>query len=114
VRALPNSTKSTVIVVGAALLLILLLKWAGSLIIVEKPTASNDRFGLAFISTPDDLADEPRYQGALATGARWDRWPLYWHWVAEGGYTGPHQDGVHDYDTLITFSGAWLDVSLSV
>ena len=46
----------------------------------------NDRFGIAFINGPDHPADEIRYTGALVTGARWNRWPLYWHWVAEGGY----------------------------
>jgi hypothetical protein len=35
-------------------------------------------------------------------GAHWDRWPLYWHWIDEGGYVGSHGDGTHDYDTLIT------------
>jgi hypothetical protein len=62
---------------------------------------SNDRFGLSFISAPDHLADEERYRGALAAGATWDRWPLYWHWIDEGGYVGVHPGGNHDYDTLI-------------
>ena len=59
----------------------------------------NDRFGLCFISAGDNLASEIRYDGALATGAEWDRWPLYWHWVDEGGYVDP--GGHHDYDTLV-------------
>lgn len=61
----------------------------------------NDRFGLCFISAAESLADETRYDGALATGARWDRWPLYWHWVDEGGYVGSHTGGAHDYDALV-------------
>ncbi|MFN8455399.1 MAG: carboxypeptidase regulatory-like domain-containing protein [Anaerolineae bacterium] len=61
----------------------------------------NPRFGLAFISAADHLADETRYQGALAAGARWNRWPLYWHWVDAGGYVGTHEGGAHDYDTLV-------------
>ena len=59
----------------------------------------NDRFGLCFISAADHLASEARYEGALAAGAHWDRWPLYWHWVDESGYV--HPDGTYDYDTLV-------------
>ena len=80
---------------------ILLLSWLIRCSSVKEVAPGNDRFGLAFISAPDHLADERRYQGALATGARWDRWPLYWHWVDEGGYVGSHAGGRHDYDTLI-------------
>ena len=94
-----NINKRLIIIV-AALLVLLLLIWLNYKP-VEETAQGNDRFGLCFISTPDHLADEARYQGALATGARWDRWPLYWHWVVEGGYVGSHQDGAHDYDTLI-------------
>ena len=61
----------------------------------------NDRFGLCFISAAESLAGETRYDGALASGARWDRWPLYWHWVDEGGYDGYHGGVRHDYDTLV-------------
>jgi hypothetical protein len=66
---------------------------------------ANASFGLCYVSAADNLADETRYAGALATGARWDRWPLYWYWVDEGGYVGPHSQpppgGYHDYDTLV-------------
>lgn len=61
----------------------------------------NPNFGLCFISPPDSLADAARYEGALAAGARLDRWPLYWHWVDGSDYAGPHRDGQHDYDTLV-------------
>jgi hypothetical protein len=68
----------------------------------ELPPRLNDRFGLAFINTPDNLAGEARYQGGLEAGARWNRWPLYWHWVAESGYAGSHEGGgQHDYDSLV-------------
>lgn len=77
----------------------ILWRFAGPAIIETAP--GNPRFGLSFISAPDHLADEVRYSGALAAGATWDRWPLYWHWVDEGGYAGPHAGGSHDYDTLI-------------
>ncbi|MCK6630721.1 MAG: hypothetical protein L6R45_36845, partial [Anaerolineae bacterium] len=57
----------------------ILWRFAGPAVIETAP--GNPRFGLAFISAPDHLADEARYSGALAAGATWDRWPLYWHWV---------------------------------
>jgi len=69
--------------------------------VISTPTLEN--FGLCFISAAENLADETRYAGALEAGARWDRWPLYWYWVDEGGYVGPHtqpRPGYHDYDTL--------------
>jgi hypothetical protein len=64
--------------------------------------ATDENFGLCFVSAAENLANETRYAGALETGARWDRWPLYWQWVDQGGYVGVH-DGVvpHDYDTLV-------------
>lgn len=84
------------VLLAASLAWLALHFWAG-----ETVTPGNDRFGLCFISAPDAPADEARYQGALAAGARWDRWPLYWSWVDEGGYRGPHQGGRHDYDRLV-------------
>lgn len=95
-----NNLKPVALIFVVLLLLggaIWLNRWAQML----QPVAGNDRFGLAFISAPDALASEARYEGALIAGARWNRWPLYWHWVAQGGYVGPHQDGRHDYDALI-------------
>lgn len=96
-----QTLKDLLLTLGAALILGLLAVW-----LMWPPDAipsapGNDHFGIAFISAPDHLADEARYQGALAAGARWDRWPLYWHWVDHGGYTGPHAGGYHDYDRLV-------------
>jgi hypothetical protein len=68
---------------------------------VDAAVPLNEKFGLCFISAAENLADETRYAGALEAGARWDRWPLYWYWVDEGGYVGPHNGGYHDYDTLV-------------
>ncbi len=92
--------KTSALIALVALLLVLLLVWV-NIRLAEKKLPGNDRFGLSFISSPDHLAGEARYRGALATGARWDRWPLYWHWVDQGGYVGPHEGGSHDYDTLV-------------
>jgi hypothetical protein len=93
--------KDIFLVAIAALLLILIAVWLMSRIAVVEIPPGNDRFGIAFISTVEHLTDEARYSGALAAGARWNRWPLYWHWVAEGGYVGPHSGGWHDYDELV-------------
>ncbi len=68
---------------------------------IDTTVPPNDSFGLCFVSAAENLADETRYEGALEAGARWDRWPLYWYWVDEGGYVGPHYGGYHDYDTLV-------------
>jgi hypothetical protein len=99
---LSTDQKDWLLVALAALVITLLPVWLFSLGAETEPSTGNDRFGLAFVSAADQLADETRYSGALATGARWDRWPLYWHWVAEGGYAGTHEGGKpHDYDTLV-------------
>ena len=87
--------------IATGLLLIFFLGGAGTGPAVADTPQGNDRFGLCFVSAAESLADETRYDGALATGARWDRWPLYWHWVDEGGYAGSHSGGTHDYDTLV-------------
>ncbi len=64
--------------------------------------ATDENFGLCFISAAENLADEARYAGALEAGAQGDRWPLYWQWVDQGGYVGYHDDvAPHDYDTLV-------------
>src|SRR5262245_16463720 len=97
----PSTRRDLLLVPGAALFLALLSIWLLSQRVTPPLATGNDRFGICFISTPDHLADEARYQGALAAGARWDRWPLYWHWVDQGGYTGPHAGGRHDYDRLV-------------
>ena len=59
-------------------------------------------FGLCFVSAADNLAPEIRYAGALESGAAWDRWPLYWHWVDESGYVGSYNGVPYDYDTLVS------------
>ncbi len=97
--ALP--AKKVLLILIALLFLLLLVKWIIDQTTRVEVSRGNDRFGLCFISAPDNLADETRYRGALATGARWDRWPLYWHWVDRGGYVGDHTGGSHDYDTLV-------------
>lgn len=98
---LASSKNFRYITIALVIILIALLGWYIYWLFSRPPLIANDRFGLAFISPPDHLADEARYRGALAAGARWDRWPLYWQWVAAGGYVGPHEGGIHDYDTLV-------------
>ncbi len=95
--------RNTVIfkIVAIGLLPLLFLGGRGSGPVAADTPQGNDRFGLCFVSAAESLADETRYDGALATGARWDRWPLYWLWVDEGGYVGAHTGGAHDYDTLV-------------
>jgi hypothetical protein len=57
----------------------------------------NARLGITFISSWDHPASEGRYQAALALGAGWNRWPLYWDRVELG-------DGTYNwagYDRLV-------------
>jgi len=96
---------------SAIILILAVAVWgaAGRLYASQPPSIDaavppNANFGLCFVSAAENLADETRYAGALETGAQWDRWPLYWYWVDEGGYVGPHSQpvaGYHDYDTLV-------------
>lgn len=96
------TSRPALLIIGASVVaLVLLLVWWLSRPPGPEIPPGNERFGLCFISAADHLADEARYRGALAAGARWDRWPLYWHWVDEGGYVGDHAGGRHDYDTLV-------------
>jgi hypothetical protein len=46
-------------------------------------------YGLDFISAADFPAGEERYQKAIATGAGWNRWPLYWYNVQSGSDPNP-------------------------
>jgi len=89
-------------VIAIALLSMLVLTSQGSGSAAADAPQINDGFGLCFVSAAESLADGTRYDGALAAGAGWDRWPLYWHWVDEGGYVGAHDGGApHDYDELV-------------
>ena len=36
-------------------------------------------YGVNFMSSAEDPADDQQYANALSTGARWNRWPLYWY-----------------------------------
>ncbi|MBI4300929.1 MAG: carboxypeptidase regulatory-like domain-containing protein [Chloroflexi bacterium] len=41
----------------------------------------DDRYGIDFINGAGYSIPEFRYQQAVASGARWDRWPMYWHLI---------------------------------
>ena len=51
------------------------------LIVQSRPASQGPIFGVNFISSPEDPADDQRYQNGLDTGAAFDRWPMYWHSV---------------------------------
>lgn len=46
--------------------------------VVGQAVPANDRFGLCFISSAESPADAGRYARAIAAGATWNRWPIYW------------------------------------
>lgn len=57
----------------------------------------SDRLGITFISSIDSNNNSERYQNALALGAGWNRWPLYWDRVE----TSPGQWDWTAYDNLV-------------
>lgn len=59
-------------------------------------TATGPEYGVGFISAPQDPADETRYANALATGATWNRWPIYWFNIeqSEGTFDWAAHDAV--------------------
>lgn len=40
--------------------------------------ATGPNYGVDFISSAENPADDLQYANALATGASWNRWPVYW------------------------------------
>ncbi|MFW6183020.1 MAG: hypothetical protein ACOC8X_04420 [Chloroflexota bacterium] len=57
-------------------------------------------YGVVFMSSAEDPADEQQYQNALSTGASWNRWPIYWPLVetAEGEFDWSTQDRTVEAD----------------
>jgi hypothetical protein len=62
------------IVVGASMLM-----WLGPLVDPPASASGDNRYGLDFISSPGTVASATRFGQATATGAGWDRFPLYWN-----------------------------------
>lgn len=60
------------------------------------PPLRADNLGVTFMSSGQHAADRARYEKALATGAGWNRWPLYWHEVeaTPGAWYWPAYDRV--------------------
>ncbi|MCX6020411.1 MAG: hypothetical protein NTZ05_01530 [Chloroflexi bacterium] len=42
---------------------------------------SDDRFGLVWVNGPGYNVADQRYRQASDAGARWTRWPIYWHHI---------------------------------
>jgi hypothetical protein len=57
-------------------------------------TSTGPMFGVNFISSAEDAVDEQQYQNGLATGATWNRWPLYWFFIENnpGNFDWSEQD----------------------
>jgi hypothetical protein len=49
--------------------------------------ATDENFGLCFVSSAEYPADEARYQRGISTGATWTRWPLYWRNIEKSAGT---------------------------
>jgi hypothetical protein len=56
--------------------------------------AGSPLYGVNFISSAESQADEQQYQNGLATGASWNRWPIYWFNIEQspGGFDWSAQD----------------------
>ncbi|HFC11452.1 MAG TPA: hypothetical protein ENJ56_01315, partial [Anaerolineae bacterium] len=47
------------------------------------PQAQQIVYGVNFMSSAEELADQQRYNNGKATGSTWNRFPIYWHLVEE-------------------------------
>ena len=63
-------------------------------------TASGPLYGVNFINSAEQLADEQQYQNGLSTGATWNRWPLYWFNIEQnpGQFNWSAQDAAANAD----------------
>jgi hypothetical protein len=59
-------------------------------------------YGVNFITSAEESADEQKFQNGLSTGAGWDRWPIYWFNVEQspGAFTWNSQDAAVQGDVL--------------
>lgn len=62
-------------------------------------------YGVSFINSAEKLADAQQFANAQATGARWDRWPLYWNLIEHtaGQYDWSNQDAAAAADIAHNF-----------
>jgi len=65
-----------------------------TLLVPSIAQAADDRFGMIWINPPDRVASEARLGQAVAAGARWDRFPLYW------GQIQPSANGPYDFSKV--------------
>lgn len=58
------------------------------------PSGNGPAYGVVFMSSAEAPADDKQYQNALSTGARLNRWPIYWPIVeaTEGDFDWSTQD----------------------
>lgn len=61
----------------------------------ESSSVGSPDYGVDFITSAENLADDQQIANGLATGAGWDRWPIYWFYVetSEGIAVIPVKDG---------------------
>ncbi|GAB4527375.1 MAG: hypothetical protein OHK0046_45110 [Anaerolineae bacterium] len=63
----------------------------------QVPGQGSDRLGIAHISFSTEITPAERYHQALALGAGWNRWPLYWNHVE----TAPGEFNWSEYDRQV-------------
>lgn len=59
-------------------------------------------YGVNFITSAEEPADEQKFQNGLSTGAGWDRWPIYWFQVelSPGAFSWTTQDAAAQGDVI--------------
>jgi hypothetical protein len=59
-------------------------------------------YGVNFISSAELLADAEQYANGLATGAQWNRWPVYWFNIEQspGNFDWSRQDAAVQGDVI--------------
>lgn len=64
----------------------------------EQTLSTRPAYGVNFITSAEEPADAQQYENGLATGAGWNRWPMYWSYTeqSEGNFVwGAIDTAVH-------------------
>jgi hypothetical protein len=78
------------------------------LVFPQVAAAADDRFGITWINPPDRVASELRLGQAVAAGAKWDRFPLYWNQIQ------PTPNGPYDFSKVDAVVNADLSRGIKV
>jgi hypothetical protein len=57
--------------------------WWLPMVFGAQPVNESPIYGVNFVSSPEDPADDQQYQNGLSSGATFNRWPMYWHSIEQ-------------------------------